>query len=111
MTEIAIFVKKLDLFQRIDDGYLVTPTVLGGTFSLVAYICMGALAIFEFSEYMASQTTSTVVMDVNQDQSILIYFDITMLDLPCKYVAVDVYDFFGRERQNVTKDIEKIRMS
>lgn len=110
MTEIPRLVKKLDLFQRIDEGYLVTPTVQGGAFSLVAFVCVGALAIFEFLEYMGSQTTSTVVMDVNQDQSLLIWFDITMLDLPCKYVAVDVYDFFGKERQNVTKDIEKTRM-
>jgi len=110
MTEITSLVKKLDLFQRIDEGYLATPTVHGGTISLVTYICIGALAIFEFSEFMGPQITSTVVMDVNQDQSLLIWFDITMLDLPCKYVAVDVYDFFGMERQNVTKDIAKTRM-
>jgi len=110
MADLGKFVKKLDLFRRIDEGYLATATAHGGTFSLLAYIIMIALAIFEFSEYMSSQTTSTVVMDVNQDQSLLIGFDITMLDLPCKYAAVDVYDAFEVERQNITKDITKTRL-
>lgn len=110
MADLSKFVKKLDLFRRIDEGYLANATSHGGTCSLLAYIIMIALAIFEFSEYMSSQTTSTVVMDVNDDQSLMIGFDITMLDLPCQYAAVDVYDAFEFERQNVTKDITKTRL-
>jgi len=110
MVDLSKFVKKLDLFRRIDEGYLASSTSHGGTFSLLAYIIMIALAIFEFSEYMSSQTTTTVVMDVNQDQSLMIGFDITMLDLPCRYAAVDVYDAFAFERQNITKDITKTRL-
>merc|ERR550534_62687 len=33
-----------------------------------------------------------------------------MLDLPCHHAAVDVYDSFGWERQNVTKSIKKTRI-
>lgn len=110
MTDLSKFVKKLDLFRRIDDGYLSSATSHGGTCSLLAYIVMVALAIFEYSDYMSSHTTTTVVMDVNRDKSILIRFSITMLDLPCNYAVVDVYDTFGFDRQNVTKDITKTRL-
>jgi len=110
MAELGRFLRRIDLFRRIDEGYLSTATAHGGTMTLVAYIIMVILAIFEFSAYMTSQTTSTVVMDVNQDQSLLIAFNITMLDIPCKYAVVDVYDAFGAERQNVTSDITKTRL-
>jgi len=110
MAELGRFLKRIDLFRHIDESYLSTATAHGGIFTITAYAVMVILAIFEFSAYMTSQTTSTVVMDVNQDQSLLIAFNITMLDLPCKFAAVDVYDAFGWERQNVTSDITKTRL-
>lgn len=110
MSDVGKFVKKLDLFRRIDEGYLAGATTHGGTFSLIAYIIMVSLAIMEFGAYLSTNTRTQVVMDVNQDQSLLIEFNITMLDLPCKYAAVDVYDAFGWERQNVTSDIIKKRL-
>jgi len=110
MTDMDIFVKKFDLFKRIDDGYLVSATTRGASCSVVAYILMVALAIFEFSEYLSSETTATVVMDGNQDKTLLIRFNITMLDLPCKFASVDVYDVFGVSKQNVTSHIKKTRI-
>jgi len=110
MAELGRFLKRIDLFRHIDESYLSTATTHGGTLTIAAYVIMCVLAVFEFSAYMTSQTTSTVVMDVNQDQSLLIAFNITMLDLPCKFAAVDVYDAFGFERQNVTSDITKTRL-
>jgi len=110
MKDLNKFVKKLDLFRRIDEGFLASGTAHGGTFSIIAYALMVVLATFEFSAYLSSDTTSTVLIDVNQDESLLIRFTITMLDLPCKYAAVDVYDSFGEERQNITKAIKKTRV-
>jgi len=110
MTDIGKFVKKLDLFRRIDEGYLVTATAHGASCSLLAYVLMVALTIFEFTEYISSDTTSTVVMDGNQDESLLIKFNITMLDLPCNFASVDVYDVFGVEKQNITSHIKKTRI-
>jgi len=110
MSDLGKFVRKLDLFRKIDEGYLQTSTAHGGTFSLIAYIIMIALAVFEFSEYMSSHPSSTLAMDDNWDKDLMIQFDITMLDLPCKYTAIDVYDIFDWERQNITKDITKTRL-
>jgi len=110
MADLGNFVKKMDLFRQIDEGYLATATSHGGTCSLLAYVVMVALTIFEFSEYMSSQTTATVVMDMNRDSSLTVHFDIVMVDLPCRFAAVDVYDEFGSERMNVTTNITKTRL-
>ena len=40
---------------------------------------------------------------------IRINFNITMLDLPCKFAVVDVLDVLGTNRMNVSKNIEKVR--
>jgi len=110
MTDIGKVVKNWDLFRRIDEGYLVSATTRGASFSVLAYILMVALAIFEFSEYISSETTATVVMDGNQDKTLVIRFNITMLDLPCKFSSVDVYDVFGVSKQNITSHIKKTRI-
>lgn len=110
MTALSKLVKKLDLFRKIDESYLASATAHGGSCSLLAYVLMAALTIFEFSAYMSSQTTTAVLLDVNQDETILITFSITMLDLPCRHTVVDVYDSFGWERQNITKTITKTRI-
>jgi Endoplasmic Reticulum-Golgi Intermediate Compartment (ERGIC) len=36
-----------------------------------------------------------------------ISFNISMLDLPCEFAAVDVLDVLGTNRANVTKSIDK----
>ena len=40
---------------------------------------------------------------------IRINFNITMLDLPCRFAVVDVLDVLGTNRMNVSKNIEKVR--
>lgn len=108
--ELARFLKRVDVFRRIDDSYLASATLHGGTLTVVAYVLMVALAIMEFSSYLTTKTSTSVVMDVNQDESLMLHFNITMLDIPCKFTAVDVYDAFGWERQNVTYNILKTRI-
>jgi hypothetical protein len=40
---------------------------------------------------------------------IRINFNITLLDLPCRYAVVDVLDVLGTNRMNVSRNIEKVR--
>ena len=39
---------------------------------------------------------------------IRINFNVTMLDLPCRFAVVDVLDVLGTNRMNVSKNIEKV---
>jgi len=110
MSVLKKFVRKLDLFRRIDETYLSTATAYGGTFTLISYTLMGILLVFELSAYLSSSTSTDVLLDVNQDQSLLINFDITMLALPCDLLAMEVYDRFGWNWLNIKFEIEMTRI-
>jgi Endoplasmic Reticulum-Golgi Intermediate Compartment (ERGIC) len=48
---------------------------------------------------------------VSHTLQLRIQFNVTMLDLPCEYAAVDVLDVLGTNRVNVTKAIDKWSLS
>merc|ERR1712232_310212 len=51
-----------------------------------------------------------IVLDTNQDSPLRINFDVHMLDMSCDFVTVGVWDAFGSERMNITRDITKQRI-
>jgi len=110
MADLRKFVHKLDLFRRIDEEYLTSATAHGATFSLISYLLMIALGLFEFSAYLSSTTTTSVLVDVNMEQSLLIKFNITMLALPCKLLAVETYDELSWGRQSAQGDVQMTRI-
>lgn len=74
-------------------------------------ICaMSVMAVLFFSETLAFARTKIVTsisVDENTEPQIRLNFNITMLDLHCDYVSVDVWDALGTNRQNVTKNVDK----
>jgi thiol-disulfide isomerase/thioredoxin len=84
---------------------------LGAAMSMVA---IGIMAVLFFSETMAFARTSivtSITLDENTQPQLQLNFNITMLDLNCDYVSVDVWDALGTNRQNVTKNVEKWQLS
>lgn len=68
------------------------------------------MAILFFSETLAfarSDITTSIALDENDQPQIRLNFNITLMDLHCDFVSVDVWDTLGTNRQNVTKNIEK----
>lgn len=86
---------------------LTETTSLGGLFSIVAGVFMAILCVVEIISFMSHTTETMVVLDQSHDQMIRINFNITMLDLPCRFAVVDVLDVLGTNRMNITKNIEK----
>ena len=78
-------------------------------------ICaIGIMTILFFSETIAFARTriaTSISLDENTAPQIRLNFNITMLDLHCDYVSVDVWDALGTNRQNVTKNVEKWQIS
>lgn len=71
---------------------------------------IGVMAILFFSETLAfvnTRISTAIALDENSQPQLRLNFNITMLDVHCDYVSVDVWDALGTNRQNVTKNVEK----
>ncbi|CAM9748673.1 unnamed protein product [Chrysoparadoxa australica] len=100
------FLSKLDLFSKLPKD-LTESTAHGGFWSLCSAAMMLLLFNIEFFSYLSASTETSVVIDSGLDQHVRIHFNITMLDLPCEYATVTVWDVLGTNRYNVTQDIHK----
>ena len=68
---------------------------------------MGILFLSETAAFARTTMSTSITLDENTQPQIRLNFNITMLDLHCDYVSVDVWDALGTNRQNVTKNVEK----
>eukprot|EP00586_Coscinodiscus_wailesii_P020088 CAMPEP_0172495084 /NCGR_PEP_ID=MMETSP1066-20121228/63660_1 /TAXON_ID=671091 /ORGANISM="Coscinodiscus wailesii, Strain CCMP2513" /LENGTH=434 /DNA_ID=CAMNT_0013266541 /DNA_START=301 /DNA_END=1605 /DNA_ORIENTATION=+ len=68
---------------------------------------MTVLFISETLAFSFTSLKTSITLDDNTDPQIRINFNITLMDLHCDYISVDVLDSLGTNRQNVTKNIEK----
>jgi protein disulfide-isomerase-like protein len=71
---------------------------------------IGVMAILFFSEtaaFISTRISTAIALDENDQPQLRLNFNITMLDIHCDYVSVDVWDALGTNRQNVTKHVEK----
>jgi protein disulfide-isomerase-like protein len=77
-------------------------------------VALGIMAILFFSETAAFARTkivTSIALDENTQPQLRLNFNITMIDVHCDYVSVDVWDALGTNRQNVTKNVEKWQIS
>jgi thiol-disulfide isomerase/thioredoxin len=75
--------------------------------SICAMGVMGILFLSETAAFARTNMSTSITLDENTQPQIRLNFNITMLDLHCDYVSVDVWDALGTNRQNVTKNVEK----
>jgi protein disulfide-isomerase-like protein len=79
--------------------------------SLVALTVMAILFFSETAAFARTNIATSITLDENDQPQLRLNFNITMLDLHCDYVSVDVWDALGTNRQNVTKNVEKWQIS
>ena len=80
----------------------------------MSVVALGIMSILFFSETAAFARTriaTSITLDENTQPQLRLNFNITMLDLHCDYVSLDVWDALGTNRQNVTKNVEKWQIS
>ena len=82
-------------------------STLGAVMSLCAVFVMTVLFVSESYAFAKTSLGTEIALDDNSQQQIRLNFNLTMLDLHCDYVSVDVWDSLGTNRQNVTKNVEK----
>mmetsp|Transcript_24296 Transcript_24296/g.67351 ORF Transcript_24296/g.67351 Transcript_24296/m.67351 type:complete len:478 (-) Transcript_24296:795-2228(-) len=96
----------VDFYRRVPKD-LTEATFLGAIMSLCAMIIMGVLFLSETWAFASTRIATSIVLDENEEPQIRLNFNITLLDLHCDYVSVDVWDALGTNRQNVTKNVDK----
>ena len=79
--------------------------------SLCAIGIMAILFLSETAAFARTQIATSITLDENTQPQLRLNFNITLLDLHCDYVSVDVWDALGTNRQNVTKNVEKWQLS
>mmetsp|Transcript_300 Transcript_300/g.393 ORF Transcript_300/g.393 Transcript_300/m.393 type:complete len:482 (+) Transcript_300:181-1626(+) len=96
----------VDFYRRVPRD-LTEATALGAIMSICAMCVMGVLFLSETAAFARTNMRTAISIDENTEPQIRLNFNITMLDLHCDYVSVDVWDALGTNRQNVTKNVEK----
>lgn len=96
----------VDFYRRVPKD-LTEATALGAFMSLCAMGVMGVLFLSETAAFARTTMATSITLDENTRPQIRLNFNITMHDLHCDYVSVDVWDALGTNRQNVTKNVEK----
>ena len=70
-------------------------TTLGGLLSLAGIVSMILLFFMELNAYLTTSKTSTIEMDGNTDSQIFIELNVTLPNLECSLLSVDVEDVMG----------------
>jgi len=99
-----------DLFRKIPRD-LTKGTAPGAVLSIAALLLMALLVIFELAAYLAGRVDSAVIIDDNTEPGIPLSFKVSLLEIPCQFASVDVYDFLGQTRLDVQSNVFKSRIA
>lgn len=99
-------IKNMDFYRRVPKD-LTEASTLGAFMSVVAIAVMGTLFFAETMAFFRSEIGTEIALDETFSPTVTINFNITLFEVQCDLVSVDVWDVLGTNRQNVTTDIEK----
>lgn len=74
-------------------------------------VIMLLLIWYEVQAYLAISTTTQVVLDSHQEDTLRIDFDVSLPAIPCTYASVDVADHMGQSFINITRNMRRWRLS
>jgi len=103
------WVSNFDAFRSVPKD-LAEASVTGAMMTFCAVVVCAVLFMCEVTAFMSSKTRTDIVIDSNQDSLLRINFDVHMLDMSCEHVTVGVWDAFGTDRMNITKNVQKQRI-
>ncbi|KAL7517217.1 hypothetical protein ACHAWX_002156 [Stephanocyclus meneghinianus] len=101
----VIRLASLDMYRKVPLD-LLEGTRRGSILSTVAILTMSTLFFLETKAYFSSTLGTSLALDSNQDPTVRVNFNITMMDLKCEFATIDAVSVLGTQ-QNVTKHITK----
>ena len=103
------FLANLDMYRKVPVD-LREGSRQGSMVSWMAIFVILYLTFMETWDYFTSKLVTDLELDRSDEKGMFVDFSITMMDLKCDYVSIDVVSFLGKQ-QNVTKDIFKWTVS
>eukprot|EP00937_MAST-01D_sp_MAST-1D-sp2_P007280 g7280.t1 len=101
--------QRWDFFRKVPRD-LTEQTDHGSTLSTCGSFFLVVLFLLEFNSFLTVTSSTSFALDHGMDERLEINFEVSMLRLPCRWVHVEVEDFVGTHKLNVTKDIEFTRI-
>lgn len=96
----------LDLFRKIPAD-LTHATTHGGALTLLVFTTLSSVLILETWTYVAGSTHSKIVLDRNTDDKLALNFAVTFLELPCRFAEVEMWDYLGNAKLDISGQIER----
>mmetsp|Transcript_58470 Transcript_58470/g.96498 ORF Transcript_58470/g.96498 Transcript_58470/m.96498 type:complete len:684 (-) Transcript_58470:658-2709(-) len=89
---------------------LTVSTRVGGGVSLIALLVMAILFFTELSAYLSRSFETSLALDDNADQKLLISFSLEIPHVPCRVISVDVTDILGTRSANASHSVMKYKL-
>jgi thiol-disulfide isomerase/thioredoxin len=99
------WIGRLDMYRKIPAD-LMEGTRRGSYLSYVAMFVLLFLFLFETGAYFQQKPVTDLALDSNKEKTVRVNFNITMLDLKCEYVVIDLVSVLGTT-QNVSSYVSK----
>lgn len=101
--------RNLDAFRTVPKD-LAEASATGACMTVVAVLTCIVLFICETQAFLTAKPTTRIQVDSNQDALLRINFDVQLFDMSCDHVTVGVWDAFGTDKMNITKNVQKQRI-
>lgn len=96
----------LDLFRKVPTD-LTQATRRGGVLSIIVASLIGVVLFLEIWTYAAGETRSRIVLDSNREAKLDLNFQLSFLELPCRFATVELWDYLGNSKLDVSASIKK----
>lgn len=100
----------IDVFRKIPAD-LTHTTRRGGVLSIFVATVIGVVLFCEVWTYLEGETKSRIVLDNNTESKLDINFDISFFELPCRYATIEVWDYLGNAKLDVSSEVRRTVIS
>lgn len=101
------FFKDYDFYRKIPKD-LTVSTTHGFVLSITSIFLICLVFFSETHNFLTTDVMSSAIVDTNEEQTMKISFNITLLAISCEFATVTVADVLGTRRFNVSSDIKRI---
>ncbi|CAL1544392.1 unnamed protein product [Lymnaea stagnalis] len=102
-------IRRFDIYRKVPKD-LTQPTLTGALISICSCLFMTFLFISELRDYLTVDVQSVLSVEdpVKHSEKIPVFINLTLPNMPCEYIGLDIQDDMGRHevgfRDNTHKD-------